>query len=203
MGRNEVDLMVLGTLAAGPAHGYQLKKRIAASFGEQYPSISDSTIYPRLARFEKEGFVVCKLEIQSNAPNKKIYRITESGCEQIEKLAATPIELKGPVRKADANDLIVHVMFFQFISKEDRRKVVEPFLARIKEKYEDGLAKMEKFKGQLSPFPLCLLEYGVPILKNHIDFYQKLIDIDCPTKSLKELHREAWAKAMSARHNSS
>jgi hypothetical protein len=50
---------------------------------------------------------------------------------------------------------------------------------------------MEKFKGQLGPFPLCLLEYGTPMLKNQLDFLQKLMDIDFQAKPLKELYREA------------
>jgi len=187
-----------GVLLGGPAHGYQIKKRIAATFvdqypGGQYPSISDSTVYPRLSRFEKEGFVKCRLEIQSKAPNKKIYQITESGLEQIQKLTATPVDFKGKVRNTDAQDLIVHVMFFQFITKDERRKVVEPFFAYVKERYEDAVAKMEKYKGQLGPFPLCLLEYGRPMLKNQMDFLQKLMDIDFQAKPLKELYRQAIA----------
>jgi PadR family transcriptional regulator AphA len=208
MGKNEIDLMVLGVLLGGPAHGYQIKKRIAAAFVDQYPggpyaSISDSIVYPRLSRFEKEGFVKCRLEIQSKAPNKKVYQITESGLEQIEKLTATPVDFGGKVRYTDAQDLIVHVMFFQFITKDERRKVIEPFFAYVKERYEDAKAKLEKFKGQLGPFPLCLLEYGEPTLKNQLDFLQKLMNIDCQTKPLKELYREAIASTMSARHTSS
>jgi DNA-binding PadR family transcriptional regulator len=198
MGKNEIDLMVLGVLLAGPVHGYQIKKRMAATFVDQYPggpyaSISDSIVYPRLSRFEKEGFVKCSLEIQSKAPNKKIYQLTESGCEQIEKLTATPVDFGGKVRYTDAQDLIVHVMFFQFITKDERRKVIEPFFAYVKERYEDAAAKMEKFKGQLGPFSLCLLEYGAPMLKNQLDFLRKLMDIDFQAKRLKELYREAIA----------
>lgn len=207
MGKNEIDLMLLGVLLAGPAHGYQIKKRITASFVDQYPggpyaSISDSVVYPRLSRFEKEGLVKCRLEIQSNAPNKKIYQLTERGCEQIEKLTATPIDFGGKVRYTDAQDLIVHVMFFQFITKDERRKVIEPFLAYVKERYEDAAAKMEKYKGQLGPFSLCLLEYGAPLLRNQMDFLQRLMELDVEAKSLKELYREAITSAMSARHTS-
>jgi hypothetical protein len=55
----------------------------------------------------------------------------------------------------------------------------------------------------LGPFPLCLLEYGTPTLKNQLDFLQKLMDIDVQAKPLKELYSEAIASAMSARHTSS
>jgi hypothetical protein len=94
-------------------------------------------------------------------------------------------------------------MFFQFITKAERRKVIEPFFAYVKEQYEDAAAKLEKFKGKLGPFPLCLLEYGEPMLKNQLDFLQKLMDIDFQAKPLKELYWEATASAMSTRHTSS
>ena len=84
-------------------------------------------------------------------------------------------------------------MFFQFIAKDERRKVIEPFFAYVKERYEDATAKLEKYKEQLEPFPLCLLEYGEPMLKNQLDFLQKLMDIDVEAKPLKELYREAIA----------
>jgi DNA-binding PadR family transcriptional regulator len=83
MGKNEIDLMVLGVLLAGPVHVYQIKKRMAASFVYQYPggtyaSISDSLVYPRLSRFEKEGFVNCRLEIQSKAQTGKSISLPSS-----------------------------------------------------------------------------------------------------------------------------
>jgi hypothetical protein len=45
-------------------------------------------------------------------------------------------------------------MFLQFIAKDERRKVIEPFFAYVKERYEDATAKLEKYKEQLEPFPL-------------------------------------------------
>ena len=44
MRKNEIDLMVLGSLLLGPAHGYELKKRIVDSFGLLYPSLSNSVL---------------------------------------------------------------------------------------------------------------------------------------------------------------
>ena len=84
-------------------------------------------------------------------------------------------------------------MVFQFFAKDERRKVTEPFFAYVKKRYEDATAKLEKYKEELGPFPLCLLEYGEPMLKNQLDFLQKLMDIDVEAKPLKELCREAIA----------
>ncbi len=176
MGKNEIDLMVLGVLLAGPAHGYYIKKRIAISFGAQYPNLSDSAIYPRLLRFEKEGFIKSKIEMQYNAPNKKVYQLTENGMEKIKRLVATPVQFRK-VRNTDMEDLIVHALFFSFITKEERRTIVEPFFKYTKERYDDAIAKMEKYKEQLDRFALALLESGIPLLKANMEMYKKLMEM--------------------------
>jgi DNA-binding PadR family transcriptional regulator len=91
MGKNEIDLVVLGSLMAGPAHGYQIKKRIADTFGDQYLHLSDSAVYPRLIRLDKEGLIKSQMQVQNNAPNKKVYQLTEAGLQKIKELAATPV----------------------------------------------------------------------------------------------------------------
>jgi hypothetical protein len=88
-------------------------------------------------------------------------------------------------------------MFFQFIAKDERRKVIELFFAYVKKRYEDAAAKLEKYKEKLGPFPLCLIEYGEPLLKNQMDFLQKLMNLEIEAKPLKELYREAIASAIS------
>ena len=99
MGKNEIDLMILGVLRAGPAHGYQIKKRIAATFSDQYPHLSDSSVYPRLLRFDKEGLIKSQIQIQENAPNKKVYQLTEAGMQRIKELAATPVKVNKKITK--------------------------------------------------------------------------------------------------------
>jgi DNA-binding PadR family transcriptional regulator len=101
-GKNEIDLMVLGVLTREPAHGYEVKKRIARSFGTQYPNISDSAIYPRLAQFEKVGLVESRIELQQQQGerSKNVYRLTEAVFKRVRELVATPVLVNGPVTDA-------------------------------------------------------------------------------------------------------
>jgi hypothetical protein len=133
------------------------------------------------------------LKYKPRPQTRKSIQLTEGGCEQIEKLTATPVDFGGKVLYTDAQDLIIHVMFFQFIAKDERRKVIELFFAYVKKRYEDAAAKLEKYKEKLGPFPLCLIEYGEPLLKNQMDFLQKLMNLEIEAKPLKELYREAIA----------
>jgi DNA-binding PadR family transcriptional regulator len=59
--------------------------------------------------------------MQHNAPNKKVYQLTEAGLRKIKALAATPVKVNKKITNADGDDLIIHVLFFSLISREERK----------------------------------------------------------------------------------
>jgi DNA-binding PadR family transcriptional regulator len=177
MDRNELDLMVLGSLVLGPAHGYELKKRITDMFGSLYPNLSNSVIYPRLAQFQKDSYINCKVESQEKAPNRKVYWLTESGLNRVKELAATPIRLEGQMQSSYTDDLTVHIVFFNLISKEERKRVIEPYFAFASARYEELAGKLEKYFATLDKFNLELLQYAVSVLRSTVDLYQRLLGV--------------------------
>ena len=178
MGKNEIDLMVLGVLTREPAHGYEVKKRIARSFGTQYPNLSDSALYPRLGRFEKEGLIEGRIEQQQGVPPKKVYRLTGAGLRRVRELVATPVEINGAVTKANTDDLVIHIIFFGLITKEERRRVVEPFYNDTLFRYENAKENLEKYGGVMDKFMLSLLKYGIPGLEAALEMYREIMEFD-------------------------
>jgi DNA-binding PadR family transcriptional regulator len=179
MRKNEIDLMILGCLLLGPAHGYELKRRIAYSFGLLYPNLSNSVLYPRLSKFEKKGLIKGKVEAQHDAPSRKVYRITGAGFDHVKTLVATPIKSSGLIGGTYADELTVHIVFFGLITKEERRKVIEPYYNITLERYDDAVKKLERQKsGKRDAFNLMLLEYAVVTLKSTIEFYENLMQKD-------------------------
>ncbi len=176
MGKNEIDLMVLGALVLGPAHGYELKKRITDMFGSVYPNLSNSVIYPRLAQFQKEGYIKFKVESQTNAPNRKVYWITDSGFKHVKELTATPIPLVGQVQSSYTDELTAHIVFFNLICKEERKRVIEPFYVFALGRYEELAGKLEQHSSTLDRFNLGLLEYAVGVTKSSVDFYRRIME---------------------------
>ncbi len=98
--------------------------------------------------------------------------------EKIKKLIATPAKVNRKISNADVDDLIIHILFFSLIKKEERTKVIEPFYNFTKQRYDDVIGKMEKYKSQLDKFALLTLEYGIPLLKLNMEMYQKLMEIE-------------------------
>ena len=170
--------MVLGVLTREPAYGYEVKKRIARSFGTQYPNLSDSAIYPRLAQFEKDGLVEGRVEQQQGVPNKKVYRLTEAGLRRVRELVATPVAIAGAVTDANTDDLVIHIIFFNLITNEERRRVVEPFYNYALFRYKNAKENLEKHGDLMDKYTLTLLKYGIPGLKLSLNMYKEIMEID-------------------------
>ncbi|MGD9130781.1 MAG: PadR family transcriptional regulator [Candidatus Bathyarchaeota archaeon] len=177
MRKNEIDLMILGSLLLGPAHGYELKRRVTYSFGLLYPNLSNSILYPRLAKFEKEGLIKGKVEPQHDAPDRKVYQLTGAGFEHVKFLVATPIKFSASTGGTYADELTVHIVFFSLITKEERCRVIEPYYNIALKRYDDAVTKLGKSK-KPNKFNVALLEFAVLALKNTIEFYEKLMEMD-------------------------
>ncbi len=177
MDKNELDLMVLGALVLGPAHGYELKKRITDMFGSVYPNLSNSVIYPRLAQFQRDAYINCKVESQEKAPNRKVYWLTDAGLKHVKELTATPIRLVGQVQSTYTDELTVHIVFFNLISKAERHGVIEPYYVFTQARYDENVAKLEKYSAILDRYNLALLDYAVSMLKGTLDLYRRLMEM--------------------------
>lgn len=73
--KGALDFCVLALLARGESYGYELVKTL----GEQGLATSEGTIYPLLARLQKEGLVLSSWRQMDEGNPRKYYRITEKG----------------------------------------------------------------------------------------------------------------------------
>ena len=166
------DLIILGMIYLVPSHGYQLKKNIKESFGNPYFKLNNNVLYPTLARFEQEEFIEGKTVAGGNT-NKKVYHITEKGTERLLEMVAEPVE-----PYIDGFDFSVRAVFFDLISKEKRVKIIKPLYESKLEMYKDSLKKKEMHGDNILPISFAVLEYGIKILENELEFYKKLMDME-------------------------
>lgn len=73
-----MDELVLGMLRWGPAHGYDLRKRVRAELGPAW-RVASSQLYASLRRLEERGEVVAALEKVPDAPPRRVYTLTAAG----------------------------------------------------------------------------------------------------------------------------
>ena len=73
-----LDMMVLRTLSAGPANGYEIAKAIER-LSDDVLAVDHGSLYPALQRLEKNGLIAGKWEISSTNRRARFYRLTPAG----------------------------------------------------------------------------------------------------------------------------
>jgi len=71
--------VVLGLLAAGPAHGYELRRRYDELFAGAGAEVNIGQVYVTLGRLERDGLVSHHTESGGDRRDRKVYRLTEAG----------------------------------------------------------------------------------------------------------------------------
>src|SRR2546425_3169116 len=80
--RGHLDLLVLGVLADGPLHGYELIAEMRRRSGGAIDPAA-GTLYPALYRLEASGMLSSRLD-DSTGQRRRIYRLTPRGKEALE-----------------------------------------------------------------------------------------------------------------------
>ena len=79
---------LLALLAGGPAHGYELKTQLEQRFGSVLPPLNAGQIYTTLSRLQRDGLVDDDAVAQNGRPNKRVYRLTPEGLQELDRWVA-------------------------------------------------------------------------------------------------------------------
>jgi PadR family transcriptional regulator PadR len=74
--RGVLDLCLLAVMAEGPAYGYEMTKRLR---DRGLGIVGEGSIYPLLARLEREGLVETERVASNGGPPRKYYRPSREG----------------------------------------------------------------------------------------------------------------------------
>ena len=75
-----LDGAILGLIAKGETYGYEILEKLKEN---QFPEISDGSIYPVLLRPSKKGYVHTTTRKSDNGGPKKYYTISDSGLDEL------------------------------------------------------------------------------------------------------------------------
>jgi DNA-binding PadR family transcriptional regulator len=125
---------VLGLLSFGTElSGYDLKKWADHSLSLFFWSPASSQIYAELRRLEEPGYVTSREVPQDELRNKRVYRITEAGREQLTTWLETE-EIGSPVLK---HPVLMRVWLGHLIGSQRLREVIEEHRDRTATRLED------------------------------------------------------------------
>jgi PadR family transcriptional regulator, regulatory protein PadR len=77
-----LDLLILRTLQAGPAHGHAIAKAIERN-SEDVLLVEQGSLYPALHRLIQRRWIAVEEGVSENNRKAKFYRLTPSGRKQL------------------------------------------------------------------------------------------------------------------------
>ena len=78
-----VELAVLATLAKGETYGYRIVEQLQQLDGL---ALTESTVYPVLARFAHDGFLGVRTEASPAGPPRRYYCLTDTGQRRLREI---------------------------------------------------------------------------------------------------------------------
>jgi DNA-binding PadR family transcriptional regulator len=79
--QGQLETLLLGVMAAGPAHGYRVIELLRERSGGTF-DLPEGTVYPALHRLERDGLLASAWDSGSGR-RRRVYRITERGHTQL------------------------------------------------------------------------------------------------------------------------
>lgn len=77
-----LDLLILRTLLAGPAHGHAVAKHIQRT-SEDLLQVETGSLYPALHRLEAKGWIAASWDLSDRGKRARFYRLTALGRKQL------------------------------------------------------------------------------------------------------------------------
>jgi PadR family transcriptional regulator AphA len=168
---------ILGFLNYGPHSGYDLKKMFDISVQHFWPA-DQSQIYRTLSRLEEKGWAEMEVVEQDDRPDRKVYRITEVGQDELRRWLTTPLPPKA-VRSAP----LIQVFFAAQLSDEEILAMFERWaghtralLARYAQVPQESI-ECEEMTGSPrdSFFWMLTLELGIKSAQAQLEWFESVI----------------------------
>lgn len=157
---------VLGLLAAGPSHGYELKASFEEAIGPQWGELNIGHLYQILDRLTRDKFVSRRAVSQTDRPDKFVYRLTKAGRAELDQWLESPFVRQGGYR----DDLFLKI----FVASRLGAVRLHDALHVQRESYLSELAALGELRVQHQADPLVNLLIQAAIL--HTEANLKVVE---------------------------
>lgn len=113
------EYAVLGLLALGPRHGYEMARTLEGELAAVCP-VEQSLLYAYLRNVEARGLVEWEQVRAGNRPPRKIYALSEQGWEAFRAWVHAPVERMREVRQ----ELLLKLYFLRALDPAAERRLV-------------------------------------------------------------------------------
>ncbi|MFW5473284.1 PadR family transcriptional regulator [Knoellia sp. CPCC 206450] len=174
-----LDFALLGLLHDGPAHGYELRRRLNEALGA-FRALSYGTLYPALAGLLDRGLIAQSTAVgptsgssRTTGRNRIVYAITAAGKEAFDEAA----------RRTDAaayedDGFGVRLAFFGRTESDVRLRILEGRRSRVEEQLETVRANATRNRERMDSWTSALQRHGEDSTEREVRWLTELIDAE-------------------------
>lgn len=184
-----LDFALLGLLHEGPAHGYELRRRLNEALGA-FRALSYGTLYPALSGLLDRGLIAQSAApapapaARSTAPasggsarsagrNRIVYEITAAGKEAFDEAARRP-----DAAAYEDDGFGVRLAFFGRTEAEVRLRILEGRRSRVEEQLETVRSNATRNRERMDSWTSALQRHGEESTEREVRWLTELIDAE-------------------------
>lgn len=164
-----LDILILAMIRDEARHGYDIKKRVGGLLGLGV-TLNNNILYPALRRFEEEGAVKSKLELQHGSPARRVFRLTPKGRE----LLRTMLEDFPPERAESDPEFLVRLGFFDLVDADVRRDILETRRQVLEKELEHLGLLLPQLRPERQPYPTALVDFLIGRIQREVEWIKGL-----------------------------
>lgn len=173
------ELAILGLVAEGPRHGYQIEQDIAARGMRAWTEIGFSSIYYILNKLEDGGWLEGRLAEEAptgrRGPARKVYTLTASG--QLAYQSAVRDRLAHP--RPRSADFLLALANLPAVPPPEARAALESYRTALDQQLRAVKAKNERDRqsaGDLPPHVEALFDYSQMLMAAELAWINRYLD---------------------------
>ena len=173
-----LEYAILGFLKYHPLTGYDLKSVFDQSV-KHFWSADQSQIYRTLSKLSERGWTTMEVVEQDDRPDRKIYKITDEGSEELHRWLISHLPEK-PERIAK----LIQIFFAGHLNDEEVLRLFENLadncrasLKELSDIYEKGseCAEQKPVQARDTFFWMLTCEYGIEMTKASLNWLENVI----------------------------
>ena len=184
-----LEFTVLGVLADGPLHGYELRKRLTAILGP-FRALSYGSLYPCLHRLTERGWVAVESAPPVGRRAKVDYALTPEGKDAFADWVADT----GP-GFWDDEAFAARLAFFSRTEARVRLQILEGRRSRLQERLRGLEAAIDRAQDRVDAYEWQLHQHGIDGATREVSWISQLIDAERSARATKKAVREAAKSA--------
>lgn len=172
------QLLVLGALNTQPMSGYDIQIMLQENEAERWSGVQVGSIYHALKKLEKERYIEIKKIENTGHRQKAIYKITDTGREQLRVLTFNAIQFSGVPYPLS---LYAGLSFIDKLPVDKAKEALELQLVMLEKELvliEHGLKIKKQYLTEgFSPIVGLVSENMIDIVKRQIQFTKDALSL--------------------------